>query len=68
MQEAEIELLRQPFRRLMYVGDIPSWCHPKNGQLNASLDRQSDPIPVGISQVFGCEKYVVISISAGMVE
>jgi hypothetical protein len=51
----------------MYVG-IAVLCNPKNGQFHVFLNPHSDTLPMRISQPFCCEKSVVLSIAAGIVE
>lgn len=44
--------LSQPVIHLMYVGDLPVLCHPKNCQFHASLNPQFAPLLTMISQSF----------------
>lgn len=47
---------------------LPVLCHPKNCQFHASLNPESAPLPMMISQPFGCAKSFVISIPTEIVK
>jgi hypothetical protein len=62
MQGGEIELLKQPFSRLRYVGDIAGFEQSKKPSVPCISQTLYRPFPMMISQQFGWEKSVGISI------
>jgi hypothetical protein len=62
MQEGEIELLRQPSRCLMYVGDIPGVMSSKKRPIPCIPQLSIRRLPLMISQPIPSSGMAVISI------